>query len=203
MKSMESEILKEVREYITKLLQEKTSANYFYHTLIHTQQVVESVKEISSEENITENELEIVLIAAWFHDIGYVVKIKGHEEISAMFASEFLIQKKYNQEKIDSVISCILATKIPHNPTSQLQKIICDADLHHFGKDYFFERNDLYKKELEATQNKKINDSEFITNTIIFMNEHKYFTNYALKNYQPIKEKNISILKEQLKNLKK
>ncbi len=195
---MNSNILSEVKEYVSKLLIEKTSNKFYYHTIKHTEEVVSAAQEISKGENLSNEDLEIVLIAAWFHDVGYTEKIKGHEEISAMYASNFLIQKNYPKEKIDSVVACILATKVPQKPISILQKIVCDADLHHFGKVSFFERNQLYKKELESIQNRDIDDTEFITNTIVFMNEHRFFTTYAKYNFQPIKEKNLSKLKEQL-----
>lgn len=200
---MNSSILIEVKEYVSEILQEKKPSKYFYHTLKHTEEVVKAAEEISIGEKISQEETEIVLISAWFHDIGYIQKNKGHEEISVMYASNFLIQKNYPSEKIDSVVACILATKVPQRPTSILQEIICDADLHHLGKTTFFERNQLYKKELESLQNKKIDEIEFITSTIAFMNEHHFFTKYAKQKLQPIKDKNLMMLKEQLDSLLK
>jgi len=200
---MNSTILNEVQEYVSKLLLENTSEKFYYHTLKHTEEVVNAAFEISQGENLDQDGTEIVLIAAWFHDVGYTQKIKGHEEISAMFASNFLLDKNYPSGKIDSVIACIMSTKVPQKPNSLLQKIICDADLHHLGKETFFERNELFKKELEATQNKKQIEVEFIANTIAFMNEHQFFTNYSRKFYQPIKGKNIELLKEKLNSLLK
>lgn len=200
---MNSNLLTDVKEYVSGLITEKISDKFYYHNIKHTLEVVTAVQEIAKGENLSNEDLEIVLIAAWFHDVGYTEKIKGHEEISAMYASNFLIQKNYPSEKIDSVVACILATKVPQRPTSILQEIVCDADLHHFGKTSFFERNQLYKNEIEVIQNKKIDEIEFITNTITFMNEHHFFTTYAKKYLQPIKERNVTLLKQQLDSLLK
>lgn len=200
---MNSDLLSEVKEYATKLIEEKSSKDYFYHTIAHTKDVVNAVYEISKEEKLSDEELEIVLIAAWFHDTGYTEKVVGHEEISAMYASNFLTDNNFSTEKIDEVIACILATKVPQKPNSLLQEVMCDADLNHLGRENFFERNELYKKELEAIHKKKLSEIEFLTTTIAFMNEHHFFTNYAKDIFQPQKEKNIQKLIEQLNSLLK
>lgn len=198
---MNLNLLSEVEEYVTTLIEKKSSKDYFYHTIAHTKEVVKVAKEISIGENISDEEIEIVLLSAWFHDLGYTEKVVGHEEISAMFASNFLTERTFPADRLDEVISCIIATKVPQKPISLLQEIMCDADLHHLGKENFFERNSLYKKELEAIQKKKLKDIEFITNTIAFMNEHHFFTNYAKKFFLPQKEKNIQELIVQLNSL--
>ena len=43
-----------------------------YHNLNHVQNVVKQVKEIGKESGISKKELEDLVIAAWFHDLGYL-----------------------------------------------------------------------------------------------------------------------------------
>ena len=198
---MKSNIIKLAENYACSLLTEKSPNQNVYHNLNHTKEVVAAVVEISNGEKISEEELEIVTIAAWFHDLGYIEKTTGHEEISAMFASGFLADLNFNSGKIDEVVGCILATRVPQEPKEHIQQIICDADLSHFGRDWFIQRNNLFRTESEFYKKKKLSNAEFIRTTIEFMRYHQYFTEYAIKHFGPNKEKNILLLQDQLNTL--
>lgn len=197
---MTSDLVKFTEQFVSKTLLEKTPANNFYHNINHSKEVVQAVIEISKGENLTEEETNLVVISAWFHDIGYTIKREGHEELSAKMASEFLTQQNLDTAKINIVVGCILSTKVPQQPKTLLQKVLCDADLYHLGKKNFFVRNDLYRKEVESIWG-KMKDADFIGNTIKFANAHTFFTNYAIKNFSAQKAENIKELKSQLEKL--
>lgn len=198
---MVSKLLVDAESFVTSLLLEKTPVGNSYHSLNHTKEVVATVIEIGKGQKVSEDDLEILTISAWFHDLGYTQKAMGHEEISAMFASGFLIENKYDNNKIDLVVGCILATKVPQQPKDYLQQIMCDADLHHLGSIYFEDRNNLYRKELEGRNKRKMTEYEWLVNTINFVTNHVFFTEYAKKNFVPIKEQNLKMLQEQLDKL--
>ena len=91
---MKSLLLEEVENYVVSKFQEKLPKELCYHDILHTREVVEHAYQIGKGENLTEEELEIVAIAAWFHDIGYIEQYVGHEEESQVMADEFLKSKK-------------------------------------------------------------------------------------------------------------
>ncbi|MCX6169001.1 MAG: hypothetical protein NTX65_06670 [Ignavibacteriales bacterium] len=190
--------LQKVEDYVLFILTERTPIQNRYHSVAHTQDVVNSSIEIGIGENLTPDEMEIVQISAWFHDIGYIDKSEGHEEISAMYASNFLSEENYPADRIEAVIGSIIATKVPQKPKNKLEKIICDSDLNHIGRKVFFERNDLFRIEYENQINRKLSEYEWITKTIDFITRHHFFTEYALKNFSAQKEINLKILQEQL-----
>ena len=64
-------ILKEVEEYVSNFIQTSVPSEYIYHNLRHTNNVVKACREISDRYEISEDELEILELAAWFHDTGY------------------------------------------------------------------------------------------------------------------------------------
>jgi HD superfamily phosphodiesterase len=55
---------------------------YFYHDCSHTLEVVSAVKELSIAEKLSPLESEMVIIAAWFHDTGYIKGAENHENES-------------------------------------------------------------------------------------------------------------------------
>lgn len=190
--------LQKTEDYVLSLLKERTSFQNKYHSLAHTQKVVEAAIEIGIGERLSPEEMEMIQIAAWFHDLGYIETSSGHEEIGAMHASNFLIEENYPSEKIDLIVNCILATKVPQNPKSKMEKILCDADLSHIGRNNFFEMNDKFRSEFESHRGRKLTEIEWLTTTIDFITRHRFFTDYSINNFTEQKLKNIKLLQDQL-----
>lgn len=74
------EILQKAERVVEKLLSTELNEAYRYHNLKHTQRVVKSTKEILSHGNLSQMEQETTLLAAWFHDTGYVRSTEEHEK---------------------------------------------------------------------------------------------------------------------------
>ncbi len=108
-------LIEDVSQYVKKLY-ETHPTFYRYHNLHHTREVVKLVKELAENSDVGDADLEILLIAAWFHDIGYPDSIQLHEEKSAEMAAEFLEKKSYPPENITTVKKLILSTKVPQKP---------------------------------------------------------------------------------------
>lgn len=194
-------LLQLVEEYAVNMILEHSPKQNLYHNLEHTKEVVNAVIEIATGESITKEEMEIITIAAWFHDLGYTVKTKDHEEISAMFASNFLLNQGYDQSKIDKVIGCILATKVPQHPKNHIEKIMCDADLNHLGKKSFVDRNNLFRTEFEYYFKRKLTESEWLIKSIEFLSQHNFFTDYAQNAFSEVQNENLALLQKQLDSL--
>ena len=76
------ELLKEIEKYCSDRLKKESSEKLVYHTIDHTWQIVKNAEIIGSSENLSEEEMKILLTSAWFHDLGYINKSQGHEEES-------------------------------------------------------------------------------------------------------------------------
>jgi len=63
-------IVKEGETFVTNILMQRLSPDLCYHDQEHTKYVADSTFEIGNVYGITNDEMEIVLIAAWFHDSG-------------------------------------------------------------------------------------------------------------------------------------
>lgn len=199
---MNNNLLEKAEEYVLSILYEKSAQEHVYHDVSHTQEVILSSKTIGQAEKLSDSDLEIVQLAACFHDLGYVDISDGHEEKSAEYAAEFLKNENYPPDKINKVCNCILATKVPQKPKNILEEVICDADLSHLGKKNFVNRNDLFRIEFEFHFGRSLSEQEWLEKSIEFISSHRFFTKYAQQVLEPLKLKHLEEMKRILENLK-
>lgn len=195
-------ILKEVEKYTLRYYEENFSSSHSYHSIEHTQLVVNVASKISDFEGLDKRNTDIVIVAAWFHDIGHAVSINNHEDESCKIARQFLAGNKVDEEFILAVEACICSTKQGAQKKSLNDKILNDADLAHTGLPNFMEISNLFRKELGNFADKKITKLEYWKKTLVFLKETKFLTEYAIKNMKPIKDENISKVEERIRNEK-
>ena len=190
-----------IEKYVKDLMSKIVKENGHYHNLNHTLEVLDVSYQISLAENITLDEIEIIKIAAWFHDTGYVVGCEGHEKQSALYAKDYLLNESYPEDRIELVAGCINATRIPQSPKNKIEEILCDADLHHLGLPSSDARAELLRQEIELLKNITFTDKEWFSLSVNFLKQHKYFTNYAKERYGYQKEINLRDLENRLMKL--
>lgn len=195
-------IVSKTEIYVTDLLDKKLDKLYVYHNLRHTQRVVKSTKELLEFYALKEQENDAIIIAAWLHDIGYTKSKIAHEKQSALMAKEFLASLGCKESFITQVCSLILATEMGYEPKSLAEKIIKDADCSHFAQRSYLETTEFLREELKALGIAQFTRKEWRTKNIeLFRTGHRFFTEYALENWQPKKDKNLkSLLKKRKKN---
>ncbi len=187
-----SDIIAKVEVYVTELLSDKLDSNYLYHNLRHTQRVVKSTKELVESCEISDKEKEVLLIAAWFHDVGYIESHADHEEKSCEIADSFLRDHNIDDETIQNVCKTIRATKHVAQPESNIEKMLRDADSSHFSEDTYADTSELLRQELLRLGIVNYTSEEWRKENISMLSsEHQYFTVYAQREWQPKKLENI------------
>jgi predicted metal-dependent HD superfamily phosphohydrolase len=192
-------ILDEISEFVTQLFNEKMPGWAVYHNLSHTLETVTGCKEIGRGSGLKDEDLEILSVAAWLHDTGYIYQVDEHEEKSSEIAISFLNKRGYPADRINTVINCILATKISVTPKNLMESVICDSDLISLGSPDYFKKNDLLKLEIERRENIKITDFDWLKRSLNFLAKHSYFTDYAKIKYGSQIENNIITLQKMIK----
>ena len=187
-------LVDEAAQHVTQLFAEHRTPSLHYHNLAHTQSVVRAAQEIVEANSLTEEERDIVLVAAWFHDVGYLRNHQGHEAESALVAQSFLSDRQASEAFTQSVLACIRATAWPQRPTGLLQEILCDADMAHLASDDYLTRIKDLRKEIKALSNQKLGKTTWACQNQEFFEEHSYFTDYAKTHYEPQKQKNYEAL---------
>ena len=172
-------ILQQVEEYVKELLDNQLPPDITFHTLEHTQQVVGAVSVIGSQEEITRQEMEILILSAWFHDVGFIRSYHKHEERSASIAFDFLSNLGYDKGSIDQIVANIKATCLPQRPVNFMEEILCDADLFHLSQPDYWKRNQLLRRELELCFGIYYEDIHWFRENLKFLQGHRYFTHYG------------------------
>jgi len=198
---METELVRKARAFAEEKLQ-GLPKEYVFHNLNHTTQVAHAAKEIGKACDLTEDQLETAVTAAWLHDTGYCNGHAQHEKTSADTAKELLTEWGANEQKIASIQQTILATTMPQNPQDIIGQVLCDADMYHLAKADMEECGNRIRKEFSTIKNMKFeSDEEWIRFNLNFLKTHEYFTIYGKLVLQPQKKQNIKNLKKKLEVL--
>lgn len=189
-----NDLIKSVEDYVSTLLKENLSVELDFHSLTHTLEVVQAALEIGHICNLNDSEIEILLVAAWFHDCGYIHTYIGHEEESKQIAKNFLNEYNANTEFVNSVLACIEATKFPQFPQNKIEMVLCDADLFHFTKSSYPKYAHAIRKEFEVFLQRAYSDEDWkVLNCGMLLN-HNYWTIYGKTILDRFKEVNIGLL---------
>ncbi len=179
----DQDIIKQASEFVFKLFKEKLSKKLVYHNYKHTFETAKEALDLGERHQLPPDELQDLVLAAWFHDTGYIDAYKGHEEESVRYATEWLEREQYPPVRIERIVSCIMATKHGSETNSLLQDILVDADLSNIGKKSFFANAELLRVELEIFQDKFFTDQEWAQFQIDFLLGVSFRTREAQRKY--------------------
>ncbi len=190
--------LENVKKFILSKLKDGLDPKYTYHCVDHTIDVYNACDLYAKMEKIGPKERILLLTAALYHDSGVLKVWVGHEEASVELAKETLPGFGYSEEDIKIISGLIRATKLPQNPLTHLEKIICDADLDYLGRDDFSMIAMRLQHEWNVTGFKKTTLKEWYELQIRFLSNHKYFTESANNMRNEKKQQNLNEIKEML-----
>jgi HD superfamily phosphodiesterase len=190
-------ISKKAEHFVTELFQKNKQDNLLFHNLEHTEKVVARANEIASQYELTEKETTILITASWFHDTGHLfVEPAMHEVKSIELMKAFFSRQVIEDDDLVSPIeNCIMATRMPRNPQTLTEQIICDADTYHLGTKEFKKTNKQLKKEYTLRKITSTN-TNWNKKSLEFLEAHQYYTPYCQTLLQDGKQKNIDRLRE-------
>lgn len=183
-------IITRTRKFVEEYFYRHKCKSLYYHNLDHTLDVVASAEAIGKASELRADEIEIALVAAWCHDIGHNEEDWPHEEASVRITRGFLRSIDFPEKKVCEVAACIYATRIPQSPENIIQETLCDADMAHLAGDHYFETAERLRREMSEFTGREISPEAWLQENRRFFETHRYFTDYAKKNLQPLKERN-------------
>lgn len=167
-----------LKKYFLDRLERKLSPNLSYHGIHHTKDVLDVCEGYISRYNIKKEEAELLRIGAILHDAGFLETYQNHEEKGVEIATDSLPYFGYSTDQIKVISGLILATKVPQQPKTFLEKIICDADLDYLGRDDFYPIAETLFIELQhyigLDDRNKWNEVQ-----VKFLSSHNYHTDWA------------------------
>ena len=184
-----------LRRTIIDILNSKLSKDLYYHGVHHTLDALKTCKVYLKHNSINAHDAKLLRLGVLFHDIGFTETTQEHEQMGSEIAKKMLKNYEFSNKDIDVIAGLILTTKVPQQPKTLLEKIICDVDLDYLGRSDFYEISDQLFRELKALSVIKTID-EWNKIQIKFLEAHSYHTDFAIKNRQPQKELRIKELKK-------
>lgn len=197
------EIIEKASDYIFTLFKKDINNDLVYHNYNHSREVASYTEEFLENYDINGFEREALVIAAWFHDAGYIEKYKGHEEESVKIFQEFAAENQLDSKTSDLVEELILSTRHTQAPEGILQEILHDADIINIGTSHFFERADLLRVEWERFLDKKFTNPEWEKIQIDFLVSTQFYTDFAQKKYGKERDSNIQQQRKKYDSAKK
>ena len=181
-------------DYIINKMRAKIPSRLKYHSLDHTLAVFKSVQGAAQRSNVSEHEMKLLLTAAAYHDSGFLFNYKNHEEEGCKIAQKVLPEYGFESKDIEVICNMIMATRVPQSPQTKLEKLLCDADLEYLGGEEYHTISRRLFEELNLNGH-SLSEKEWLKIQISFLEQHHYWTDWALKNLKPQKEKVLQALK--------
>lgn len=183
-------VVKDAEEYVFNLFRDKLPGDYVYHNFNHTITTVKACKKLSKSYNMTSRDYEVLLLAAWFHDTGYINAYLGHEEESVKLMKAYL-SGNYPDESIKEIETLILSTKFQTVPDGSMQEILHDADYISLGSKDFNLRAELLQIEWERILDKTYTEDEWAQIQLKFLIDTNFKTEEAVLKYNEQRLENI------------
>jgi uncharacterized protein len=162
-----------------------------YHSPEHTLDVLEQCERIAQAEGLTnERQLFLLRLAALYHDTGYLHQYSQHEEESCRIFLSDATHLSLSEEDKNDIIHLIMATKVPQQPATLPERILCDADLDYLGREDFSPVGDKLRREFLHYGIIGSND-EWHQRQVQFLTTHQYHTASSRKLREPVKQKNL------------
>jgi len=199
--------LKKVDHYIRSLFRDELPAGIKYHDAAHTlhpaKGVVATANRIGESEKISEHDRELLIAAAYFHDTGYIREYEKNEPIAARMAGRILKLIGYKPKEIEIIQNMILATDLARKPKTHIEKILCDADLDHLGREDFFKMDGKLREGRRIRGIDVSDEAKWYKGTLDIIRNHQFYTQSQKKLREKEKQKNIKKLLNKLENLEK
>lgn len=174
-----------------------------YHTLAHTAYVVKQAHALADAARLPAPEAEQLLVAAWFHDTGYLDTYEGHEYQSMARAADWLRAQAYPPAGIEVVKNLIRATHRSEPANTEPEKMLSDADMSNLAADDYRARAELIRTEWELALNKSYANPEWAELQLDFMLAHKYQSEVGKERYKKALKANLEDQRAHLKKAEK
>ncbi|HZV68152.1 MAG TPA: Pycsar system effector family protein [Saprospiraceae bacterium] len=193
------DIITAAEDHVRHIFEQKIPSDiYTYHNWVHTTQVRDEVLVLARQAGVTNGELEMLNLAALFHDVGFSEAYSGHEDRSIKIATEFLSSQNYPRERIDAIVRFIEVTKIDVLPKTKLESLMKDADTSSLGKSHFQIYTNSLRKELNTLQNTVLSKKDWAKTNLRFLDEHEYYSDAGKERYAEKKAENRRLLVNEL-----
>jgi hypothetical protein len=187
-----------------------------YHTKAHTEDVIKETILFALADGISEGAMKQQVIAAAWHDVGYLERKSNNESVAVDYFKESIARKQLEPEPelepeiSDEIISNIEDTtmvfdgeKKPHlHMERSALGYMLDADVSNFGREDFFVCMEKIAKETGVDLENQESRANFYAFVITLLKNHDWHTEGARRLRQKQKDKNLDKLMAEYESLR-
>lgn len=199
----ETSLLAAAETAVYQYLAEHLPPRYVFHDFNHAKATAAIAAELTAEAGLPEAARNALIIAAWFHDVGYTEGEEGHEQRSAEQAKQFL--EPFPETVIDHALAeqLILSTMPAQKPGTKLEQWLHDAHYSFLGRKRFERRGQLLRLEEEAISGKNYTTHEWERRLLELQLDTKFLTPEAHEEFASRKNKNIAEQRDKIRKARK
>jgi Family of unknown function (DUF5706) len=200
--SFVSNILSAAGQQVLNIYNQQYDTRYLYHSYERTVGIVGKAEEFAKALSVNEPSKEAILLAAWFHETGYLIDATERVAKSMDLARDFLSAKGYPADKLHKVLACINSTGETVNPISIEEQILNDAiAAYTCGEDFFMHRP-LLRLEWELLHNRHLPNFDWQQLQMQALLQARFLTAYGKLNYASVIANNIREQKDKVEKAK-
>jgi hypothetical protein len=195
------DLVRDAGEHVFELYRgAKAETPLLYHGFKRTREVVDACREIAKGCKLDEEDFEIVLLAAWFHDAGYAAGMEGDPSRSVEICRKFLGSRKGSNGLAERVVACLGgAEQLSDEKRTLREDVLHDALLSPLADKNYVREAELLRLETERREGKLYSDVDWTQRCIEYFEEHPYRTRYAQLEYSSRRAANLVRLHRQLR----
>lgn len=187
------ESFEDIFNHVTNRLVSELPVWLTYHNIDHTRYVLERANFIANQEYLSGREVLLIKIAALYHDTGFLVQRKDHEDLSCEIAFSELQHLEFTRVELAEICGMIKATRIPQSPKTLSEKIVADADLFYLGTSNYKDFSAKLFSEMKH-YDPELTEKTWLNIQQKFLSSHRYHTNYGRNVLEPLKRRNFDSL---------
>ncbi len=196
-------VCSKAEHFVITLLRDNLGEDHVFHSLAHTLSVRDAALVIGKKEGLNETEMEVLELAALFHDTGFVEKYLDHESASQRIAREFLYSLQYPADRLEMVVQAIASTNLGQSPSNLLEQTLRDADMSHLGSPHYAEYLKALRREWAVFLQQQYADPEWLRLNLEFLKGQVFYTPGAWSLFGAQRDENLKEIKKKVKKLQK
>ena len=140
---------------ILSKMESELDSSLAYHCYAHTLDVMRQALALAKLDDLSEHETLLLMVAAAFHDAGFLIQRPKNEPIGADMAREAMkASNKFAVEEQQVVWQMIMDTQLnaegpAQTASTKLSPWLLDADLANLGRDDFWHQTTLLSTEMQ------------------------------------------------------
>jgi hypothetical protein len=182
--------------------------NLKYHDKGHTLDVIKETILFALADNAGEEITKQQVIAAAWHDIGYIKQYEQNEPVAVDLFRQSKAFQNLSEEERDEIVADIMDTQLIMRDGEPylLQErskfgYLLDGDVSNFGREDYFEKRMKVAEELRIDLSNPEIKKKFFAFALALLKNHEWKTGSARFLRQAQKEKNLEQLGEEYQNL--